>query len=120
MQGGVGEGEPHGELERAQSIEQIVKTGLFPTLAQAASRQHVVSSLPVAGPTARDSAADDDSRVGGPSPCDNLLVLALECRIWDLECVEDTHLNLLNEIGQGARHADEAHLALPLQRQRSI
>src|ERR1700693_4504897 len=101
-------------------MEQIVQTCLFPTLAQAASRQHVVSSLPVARRAPRDSAADDDSGLGGSSPCDNLLVLALECRIWDLECVEDTHLNLLNEVGQGTRDTKEPHLALLLQRQRRI
>ena len=48
----VGECEPQGELERAQAMEEIVQTCLFPTLARAALRQHVVSSLPVARRTA--------------------------------------------------------------------
>src|ERR1700675_3650924 len=47
-------------------------------------------------------------------------MLALECRIWDLECVEDTHMTLPNEVGQGTRDTKETHLARLLQRQRRI
>ena len=54
--------------------------------------------------------------VGGPG--DDVLVLALQRRVGDLEGVEDAHVDLLVERGQNGRHPDEAHLALVAQRQR--
>ena len=73
--------------------------------------------VPVVGNAARDAAADDDARprVGGPG--DDVLVVALQRRIRDLEGVEDAHVDLLVERRQDRGHADEAHLALVAQRE---
>src|SRR5208282_90791 len=88
------------------------------TLAQAVEWHHVINSpLPVSGRASRDTAADYDPGPGGRRPRDDLLMLALERRIRDLECVEHAHLNLFNKIGQSPGHANKAHLTLLLQRQ---
>ena len=66
------------------------------------------------------SAAAAARRRRGPAPrrrrCaaarDQLLVLALERRVGDLEDVEDAHLDVVGEVRERARHAEEADLAL--------
>jgi len=45
-------------------------------------------------------------------------VVSLQRRIRNLECVKDAHLNLLDQIWQGTRYADEPHLTCLLQCQR--
>ena len=47
---------------------------------------------------------------------DEVLVVALDGRVGDLEDVEDVHRDVVGEVRQDARHADEADLALALQR----
>ena len=41
-------------------------------------------------------------------------------RVGDLEGIEDAHADLLDEVGQGAGDADEAHLALVAQLHRFL
>jgi hypothetical protein len=46
---------------------------------------------------------------------DQLLVLALDRRVGDLEDVEDAHRDVVGQLGQDPRHAEEADLALVAQ-----
>src|SRR5438067_1585539 len=82
------------------------------------SRQHVVpAALPGGGRAAGGAAADNDAGAGGRGAGDDLLMLTLERRVWDLERVEDAHIDLLHEVRERARDADEAHLSFALQRE---
>lgn len=62
------------------------------------------------------AAADEGARPGLHRLGDEVLVVALDGRVGDLEDVEHVHRDVVGEVGQDARHADEADLALTLQR----
>jgi hypothetical protein len=64
---------------------------------------------------ARRAAPDERARarVGGLG--DEFLVIALDRRIRDLEHVEDAHREVIGQVRQDARHADEPDFALSLE-----
>src|SRR5690606_41807719 len=103
-------------------FEQVVDLRLLPSLASRPKRRAqklrvvVDDRLVLDHDASRDSAADHDARASARRLVDQLLVLALENRVRDLEDVEDTHLDVLLELRNRAGHPDEADLALLLQR----
>jgi hypothetical protein len=73
-------------------------------------------SLMPASRSRPDRPAPDErarARVGGLG--DELLVIALDRRVRDLEDVEDAHRQVTGQVRQDARHADETDLALGLE-----
>src|SRR6266516_3494384 len=54
------------------------------------------------------AAPDDRARAGIGGLGDEFLVIALDRRVRDLEDVEDAHGEMIGQIRQDARHADEA------------
>lgn len=62
------------------------------------------------------SSADKGSGSGAGCSGDQVLVLAPERRIGDLEHVEDAHGDVDGQVGEGARHPEEPHLPFGLQR----
>src|ERR1700737_4714046 len=57
------------------------------------------------------AAADDDARALLSGGGDQRLVLTLDRRIRDLKDVENTHGNMVDQMGQCAGHADKPHFA---------
>ena len=63
-------------------------------------------------------AAPPRMKVPAPAPAASamrFLVVALDRRVRDLEDVEDAHREVIGQIRQDARHADEADLAFGLE-----
>jgi hypothetical protein len=59
----------------------------------------------------RSAAANDDACALLRSSGDRCFVFTLDCRVQDLKDVEDSHRNVVDQVGQGARHADKSYLA---------
>src|SRR6202040_2904337 len=57
------------------------------------------------------AAANDDACALLRSSGDRCFVFTLDCRVRDLKDVEDSHRNVVDQVGQGARHADKSYLA---------
>ena len=55
--------------------------------------------------------ANDDARALLSGSGDRRFVFALNRRVRDLKDIENTHRNMVDQMGQCAGHADEPHLA---------
>ena len=120
-QSGVAEREAQDELHRRDPGlgEQRLDAGGLPVPLADAGLLGERPDLPVLllrGRAAGGAAADEGARPGVHRLGDEVLVVALDGRVGDLEDVEDVHRDVVGEVGQDARHADEADLALALQR----
>jgi hypothetical protein len=114
---------PRGRRREAQErharlpVEQLVEPGVLPEVPAVPHEAAPVGArllriLIGRGGAARHPAADDRAGAGTRGPVDRLLVLGLQRGVGDLEHVEDAHVDLVDQVGQDAGHADEAQLAL--------
>src|SRR5262245_5416351 len=107
----MGEGEAKDELHRGHTPEQVVESCLLPALP-------LHALVPSTGPRPLGSPApDDDARSRAGRLRDDRFVLPLYRRVRDLEHIEHAHRDVIREVRQRGRHADEPHLARPLERQ---
>src|SRR5262245_25133392 len=105
----VGEGEAKDELHRSHALEHVIESCLLPALP-------LRTGLSSPGWSTLGRATPDDdarSRVGRGG--DDRLVLPLHCRVRYLKDIEHPHRDVIREVRQGGGHADEPHLARPLE-----
>jgi hypothetical protein len=114
------EREAQHELEAAHPGEKILCAGRFPAVLALALGEPERSLTPVlvlrgaaAGRAAPDEGASARRGRGG----DEILMLALDRRVGDLEDVEDTHGDVVRQVRRDPGHPDEADLALVAQGQ---
>jgi hypothetical protein len=117
----VAECEAQDELHRRYSGlgQQVRDAGGLPVPLADAGLLGERSDRPVLllrGCAAGGATADEGARAGVHRLGDEILVVALDGRVGDLEDVEDVHRDVVGEVRKDARHADEADLALALQR----
>jgi LAO/AO transport system kinase len=119
-QAGVAEREAQDELHvaHARLSQQAGDAGGFPVpladarvLGQGADAPVLVLRRGAAG----RAAPDERARARAGRLGDELLVIALDRRVRDLEDVEDAHREVVGQVGQDAGHADVADLAFGLE-----
>jgi hypothetical protein len=120
-QSGVAEREAEDELHcRYPGLgQQLLDAGGLPVpLADAGllSERPDPPALLLRGRAASGATADEGASAGVHRLGDEVLMVALDGRVRDLEDVEDVHRDVVGEVREDARHADEADLALALQR----
>ena len=76
----------------------------------------MVEDPQMAEPEAQLSVALDEVRAGLRRGRDQVLMLALDRRVRNLEDVENVHRDLVGQLGNGAGHPDETDLPLVAQR----
>src|SRR5690348_11889789 len=69
------------------------------------------SLFPLGWRTLCGAAANDDSRTLLSGSGDRRLVFTLDRRVRDLKDIENTHRNMVDQVRQGAGHADKSHLS---------
>jgi hypothetical protein len=116
----VAEREAQRELHRRQASlgEQVVQAGGLPVALPGACRLAERAPPPVLfrrRRAARGAAADQRARALACGLGDEVLVLALDRRVRDLEDVEDAHRDVFGQVREDAGHADEPDLALVLE-----
>src|ERR1700722_7440503 len=98
-------------------MQELIEARGLPAALSLAGRDAARADAPalvLRGGTARGTAPDEDPGPGRPGGCDQVLVLALNGRVGDLEDVEDVQIDVPGQLGDGAGHPDEPGLALVL------
>src|SRR6266851_5318105 len=101
----VRESEAENELHRGHAVEQVIEVCLAPAF-PLQPRLLSLGRCSLCSPTANDDARALLSRRG-----DRRFVFTLDRRVRDLEDIENTHGNMVRQMGQCAGHADKPHLA---------
>src|SRR5438552_938845 len=101
----VRESEAENELHRGHAVEQIIE------MCPAPAFPLQTCLLPLGWCSLCGTTADDDARALLSSSSDRRFVFTLDCRIRDLKDIENTHGDVVDQMGQCAGHADEPHLA---------
>jgi hypothetical protein len=110
----VAERESQDELHGRHVAEQVIEPGPLPPLP-------LQPPLPaLRRRPLRCAAADHDTRSGCGRRGDDRLVFALHGRIRNLKDVEHAHGDVVLQMRQRARHADEPHLAGLLEFQHGV
>jgi hypothetical protein len=93
------------ELHRRHAVEQVIETGAAPALPL---QPRLLSSgwCPFCS-----AAANDDTCALLSSSGDCSFVFTFDRRVRDLKAVENTHRNMVDQVGQCAGHADKSDLA---------
>src|SRR6202035_4921298 len=101
----VRESEAENELHRGHAIEQVIE------MCPAPAFPLQPGLLSLGWRSLCCAAANDDACTLLSSSGDRSFVLTLDRRVRDLKDVKNAHRDVVDQVGQGARHADKSHLA---------
>src|SRR5947208_15278 len=101
----VRESEAENELHRGHAVEQVIEMRPAPAFPLQPSL------LPLGWRSLRRTTANDDARALLSGRSDRRFVFPLDRRVRDLEDIENTHGNVVDQMRQSAGHADKPHLA---------
>ena len=102
VQIGVRESEAEDKLHRAHTIEQVIETRPTPALPLQPSL------LPLGWRSLSGAATNYDARPLLSGSGDRRLVFTFDRRVRDLKDIENTHRNMVDQVGKCAGHTDKS------------